>query len=364
MTSTEIELHRNGQVAVPEQHDTDSWVTICSDVIKLANVIHDTEFVPDGLRGSAPAVAAAILAGREMGIGPMTSLQNIHVIKGKPTQSALLMRALVQSRGHKWEDVDVSDIRAVVRGCRQGESKWAEVTFTAEQAKKAGIDLGKYPQDKLYARASARLCRRKFADVVAGMPYTPDEIMDGEEDADHAGTVAEVAEAAASNGHAGKPAPRTAQRRTRANPAPAAPTPAPAASGPQASTDGPPLPPLPGEDEVPTSGAGDTSATGRESGGQSSAPSGDDRATPGWVGLIVKHFERLKVEDRDVRLGYTAQIAGRDSLASTKDLTPDEAKAVLDTLARCKNEERLIAVLDAQERAEHAQDAHEGGSDE
>ena len=75
-----------------------------------------------------------------------SSLQHIHVIKGKPGQSALLMRALIQARGHKWEDVDVSDTRAVVKGCRKGESAWAEASFTADQARKAGIDLGKYPQ--------------------------------------------------------------------------------------------------------------------------------------------------------------------------------------------------------------------------
>jgi hypothetical protein len=338
-----VDIYQPAQVAVPDTHDTDSWVTICSDVIKLANVIHDTEFVPKDLRGSAPAVAAAILAGREMGLGPMTSLANIHVISGRPSQSALLMRALVQSRGHKWEDGDVTDTRAVVRGCRRGESKWTEVVFTADQAKRAGIDLGKYPADKLYARATARLARRKFADVVAGMPYTPDEVEDGEDAADAAGTVTETA-AVNGNGHApaSKPAARTARRRTAAASTPgpttaatadgAASTAGPAAprTAPGGSSPEPPQPPLPGEDGA------------------------EEAAGPGWVGLIVKHFERLGYDDRDVRLAMTAMIAGREQLASTKDLTEAEAKKVLDTLARCKDAERLTAVLDG----------IEGGSDD
>jgi hypothetical protein len=242
------------------------------------------------------------------------------------------MRALVQAQGHQWADGDVTDTRAVDRGRRRGESEWTEVTFTADQAKRAGIDLGKYPQDKLYARATSRLARRKFADVIAGMPYSAEELEDGEA---AEGTVTETAE---SNGHPepAKAAAKTAQRRTRAAPAPA-----PAAGTPQ-KPDGPPLPPLPGEEDPSGPASDRTEAAG---------PEADDRATPGWVGLIVKHFERIGYTDRGVRLGLTAQIAGLDSLASTKDLTPDQAKVVLDTLARCKDAARLSAVLDAAEKA-------------
>src|SRR5258708_1445048 len=163
------------QLPVPAMNDIDSWTQIMSKVIMLANEIYDTPFVPDGLRGSAAAVSAAILTGREMGLGPMTSLANIDVIRGKPTQKPLLMRAMILSQGHKWIDVDVSDVRAVVRGCRKGESEWTEVTFTAVQARQGGIELGKYPADKLYARASSRLAKRRFAGVIIGMPSTAAE---------------------------------------------------------------------------------------------------------------------------------------------------------------------------------------------
>src|SRR5262250_2477865 len=105
---TEVEVYRpKSEVAVPGAQDTDSWITVVRDIIKIAEVIYDTPFVPDGLRGSAPAVAAAMLAGREMGLGIMTSLANIDVIRGKPSQKPLLMRAMIQAQGHKWEDVDV-----------------------------------------------------------------------------------------------------------------------------------------------------------------------------------------------------------------------------------------------------------------
>lgn len=348
MTSTDIAIRDNGHVAERERDVVDGWIAVASDVIKVANLICETDFVPEEYRDNAPAVAAAMLTGRELGIGPMMSLRHVQIVKGVPTLSAEYKRARVLAAGHDFEVEEHTTQRCRVRGRRAGTSRWLEVTFTMDDARTAGLvkDKGAWktrPRRMLFARAGSELCDFLFADVVNGLP-TAEIVADGTEADDFAGYNEAPTQAppAASDNHTQKPAPRTAQRRTRATAAPAAPAPAPAQSGPQAPTDGPPLPPLPGEDDPP-------------------AP--DEKATPGWVGLIVTHFERLGVEDRDVRLGYTAQIAGLDTLASTKDLTPQQAKTVLDTLARCKNEERLIAILDTQERAGHAQDAHEAGSD-
>ena len=50
---------------------------------KLASQINGTDFVPKAFRGKPEAVMAALLTGRELGLGPMTALQRIHVIEGK-----------------------------------------------------------------------------------------------------------------------------------------------------------------------------------------------------------------------------------------------------------------------------------------
>lgn len=325
---TEIDVYRpRAEVAVPAANDTDSWVAIVQDILKIANVVYDTPFVPDGLRGSAPAVAAAMLAGREMGLGIMTSLANIDVIKGKPTQKALLMRAMIQGRGHKWVDGDVTDTRAVVRGCRRGESEWTEVAFTADQAKRAGIDLGKYPADKLYARASSRLARRKFADVIMGMPYTPEDMEDGLED-DEVGTVTEGTAPAI---EAAKT--RTAQRKQRTPSSPPAPAAIPVAV-PAPSGAGGDLPPLPGEDEP----------------GEAAGTPGDERHKK-LVGIVQAHFKRLEYTDdeREQRLEVAAIIAGVDPIGSLNDLVPPELSKVADTLAKCRNRDALTALLVAQD---------------
>jgi hypothetical protein len=326
--TTEVDLYAPAAPAIPGAREIDSWIGVASQAVRLAREICDTPFVPEGLRGSAPAVAAAILAGRELNLGPMTSLANINVIRGKPALSAVLMRALIQAEGHQWEDVEVTDTRCVVRGRRKGESGWTEASFNADQARRAKIDLGGYPQDKLYARATSRLARRKFADVIAGMPYSAEELEDGAEP--------DAVPDAASNGHAPAPAaPRTARRRQAAAPPPpgqrAGNEPA-AGAAPQ-----PDQPPLPGEDEP--------------------AP---PRRGNGITGVIQAHFRRLGFtgDEREQRLIATGQIAGRD-ITSTNDLTPDEHKAVADTLARCRDREALITLL-----AAAGQDADAEASDE
>lgn len=334
---TELAI-REAAAVVPAANDTDSWITVVRDIIKIADVIYDTPFVPDGLRGSSPAVAAAMLAGREMGLGIMTSLANIDVIRGKPTQKALLMRAMIQSRGHKWQDGDVNDTRAVVRGCRKGESEWTEVTFTAEQARRAGLDLGKYPADKLYARATSRLARRKFADVIMGMPYSAEELEDGD--------VAEEGIAATPAAiEPPKPAPRTAKRRTpaaKAEHAPAAPAPEQEHQEP-----GETLPPLPGEEEP-------SSEVAKEEVAQV------DDYHRRLVGVVQGHMKRLGFavddDDRDERLPILAKLAGiaydTEAVFSTSDFDEDELKTIADTLARCKNRAALDTLLAAGETDE------------
>ena len=310
---------------VPISHGFDDWIPVLQQVVGLAEAIADSPFVPEGLRNSVPAVAAAILTGRELGIPPMTALANIHLIKGKTGLSALLMRALVQSRGHHWEDVQVTDTRVVVRGKRRGEAEWTEASFDADQAKRAGIQLHPYPQDKLYARASVRLARRKFADVIAGMPYSAEELEDG---------VIEQTETL-EPAPAEKPAARTAQRRQPAAPK----TPAAGAAPPPSGIPSPPpqdqpgLPPLPGEED---DGVRDVR----------------DRCSSGQRGIILQHFKRLGFaeDERDQRLAATAAIAGLPEgvvLGSTSDLTEAQAKAVMDTLARVRDRERLIVLLAA-----------------
>jgi len=63
---------------------TDSWVPVLQAVGDLATKLAGTPFVPKAMQRQPAAVAAAILTGREMHLGPMASLRGIDVIEGRP----------------------------------------------------------------------------------------------------------------------------------------------------------------------------------------------------------------------------------------------------------------------------------------
>jgi len=356
MTSTEIAIHENGNGQVAERDVVDGWLTMASDVIKLANVIAPTEFVPYEIRDNPPAVAAAILTGRELGIGPMTALRHVQMVKGTPTLSAEYKRARVLAAGHEFDVLELNTTRCRVSGRRRGSNKPPlEITFTMDDAKTAGLltpsRSGKpgawqtRPRRMLFARAGSELCDFLFADVVNGLP-TAEVFDDGIETAE----LAEQENLAAPEPDAAARV-RTTQRKTRrqvADNTSAAPSatasegatrdrqpPAPAATAPSDQHSMPSggltggQPPLPGEED-------------------NTPPPGPDAASAAQIGIIVRHFTRLGFgeEDREQRLQLTARLAGRlDSIGSTKELSRDQALAVADTLARCKNRERLITLL-------------------
>jgi hypothetical protein len=91
------------------------------------------------------------------------------------------MRRRILESGHEIVIDEATDERCKIRGRRAGTQEWQTAIFTADQARKAKINLGDYPADKLVARASSRLCRRVFPDVLAGAVILEDVIeVDGE----------------------------------------------------------------------------------------------------------------------------------------------------------------------------------------
>lgn len=147
---------------------------------RTAQRVANTPFVPTAFRGKPEAVFAAILFGEELGIGPMQSLNSIHVIEGKPSMSPELMRALVARAGHRIDVKEASGERVTLWGKRCDNESEATVTWTMDDAKQAGL-AGRgawktYPRAMLLARATSELCRMVFADVVAGLSYTDEEV--------------------------------------------------------------------------------------------------------------------------------------------------------------------------------------------
>lgn len=148
----------------------------------IAREIAGTQFVPESYRGRPDAVVAAILTGREMGIGPMQALRQIHMIDGRPTFAADLMLAKMRQGGVMIVTSDVSSEGAWITAKRKDTGEECEVSFTVEDANSAGL-LGKrnwqnYRQDMFWARAVGRLARRLGSDLLGGLVYTKEEMED------------------------------------------------------------------------------------------------------------------------------------------------------------------------------------------
>lgn len=159
------------------------------DYVKLARTIDQTEMVPAAFRGRYDAITAAFMRGYEMGLGPMQALDSFNVIQGKVGLTAEAMRALILNAGHdiileEYYDAEdnVVGVKAECHRKQWPEDRWASYSYNLNDAKKAGL-LGKNSWKEntramLDARATSGAGRRYFADVLAGMSYTPEEIRD------------------------------------------------------------------------------------------------------------------------------------------------------------------------------------------
>jgi hypothetical protein len=136
------------------------------------------------LGGYAGVFSIAMYA-RELGVPVMSALfGGMANIMGKITIAPQLMNALIRKRGHKLK-IDSNDARCIIEGTRKDTGETCTVSFSVEDARKAGLykDNGgwaKYPSDMCFARALSRLARRLFPDVI-GMAYVEEEIGQDEE---------------------------------------------------------------------------------------------------------------------------------------------------------------------------------------
>jgi hypothetical protein len=131
--------------------------------------------------GKESAIMMIMLAAREYGISPAQALNGgLHIIEGKVELSARMMSAMIRRAGHALKIVEDSDSKCTIHGRRSDTGEEHTVTYTIEQAQKAGLikDKGgwrKVPDDMLFARCMSKLARRLFSDVI-GIGYVQGEI--------------------------------------------------------------------------------------------------------------------------------------------------------------------------------------------
>lgn len=224
MTTSEVALLDqavHGELmALAERDVVDGWKDLVSAYAELAAEICDTEFVPKAMRGSPATVTACWLAGRELGIGPMTALKHIAIVHGTPTLSAEYKRARVLGAGHELQVIEHTTVKCTVRARRRGGQWTAPLTYTINDAKTAKLVKpdGAWvtrPRRMLFARATSELMDMLFPDVTLGFPTT--ELAEDGDWRDGEFTASETG--AGDMPSAAEEAPAPVQRRTRRKPA-------------------------------------------------------------------------------------------------------------------------------------------------
>lgn len=152
------------------------------DVFKLADVLAKADdFVPKALRGKPAGIAAVILKGVEMGVGPMEALSSLHLIEGKVAMDATYVLARLHAFGFKtdWLTSDTDRTKATIQ-ITKPDGRKATSTFTIEDAREAQLagkgTWAKYPNQMLRRRATTKAAREHAPEVFNGPVYTPDEL--------------------------------------------------------------------------------------------------------------------------------------------------------------------------------------------
>lgn len=126
------------------------------------------------------AAVTVLLTGRELGLPAMASLRSIHEVNGRPVLGADAMVACVRRSGlcASWRVTESTPERCTITTIRRGEEHAESVTWTLEDARRAGCggpSWAKFPRQMLRHRAAAELARSVYPDVILGL-YTPEEL--------------------------------------------------------------------------------------------------------------------------------------------------------------------------------------------
>lgn len=149
------------------------------DPMTVARAFKESGMFPD-LKSEAQAVVK-IVAGQEVGFGPMAAMQAVQMIQGKPTFSANALAALVKRHpAYNYRTREHTAESCSIEFYEDGEPCGIS-TFSMADAQAAGLNRNqtwqKYPKAMLFARALSQGVRWYAPDVTAGAAaYVPEEL--------------------------------------------------------------------------------------------------------------------------------------------------------------------------------------------
>ncbi|WTX01070.1 recombinase RecT (plasmid) [Streptomycetaceae bacterium NBC_01309] len=161
---------------------------------RFAEWLAGTPLLPDAYHRRPASVFWALEYGRALNLDVVTTICSIHVIKGKPTQSADLMLSRARNAGHRVR-ITPERTRCVVKIVRVDDPEDETVIeWTLDDAVTACLcelrngrpyardekgrptSWEKYPRAMLRSRAIAEAVRTACPEVLHGAIYTPEEL--------------------------------------------------------------------------------------------------------------------------------------------------------------------------------------------
>ncbi len=150
-----------------------------AETLQLAEILARSRFFEDS--SEAAKAVVKILAGRELGIGPIASMTGIHIVKGKPTLGAGIIAATIKRSGkYNYRIRQLDETACRIEFFERVGDKWESIgisSFTIADAKRAGTqNLERYARNMLFARCISNGARWYTPDIFGGPIYTPEEL--------------------------------------------------------------------------------------------------------------------------------------------------------------------------------------------
>ena len=149
-----------------------------AEVMQFAEMIQHAEgAIPKHCLRQPGKIVATVMAGHELGVGPMASLRAFHVVEGKPTADYSFWVARLKAAGYRLEWLERSQEKVTLRLIAPDGTSATE-TWDKARAITAGLwgrnTWKSYPQAMLSARCVTSLGRAFAGEVMFGC-YETDE---------------------------------------------------------------------------------------------------------------------------------------------------------------------------------------------
>lgn len=145
------------------------------DIQSLGNILANSGYFQDAK--DAGQAIVKVLAGAELGFGPIASMTGINIIKGRVALSANLIAAAIKRSGrYNYRVVQLDNTICELAFYEAGQ-EIGRSSFTAAEAKAAETqNMLKFPRNMLFARALSNGAKWHCPDIFGGPIYTPEEL--------------------------------------------------------------------------------------------------------------------------------------------------------------------------------------------